>query len=51
MNDCKPLIDPKELVPAGMGFALGFVLLGTLGLLAKVMNLALLAETWMLPRQ
>ena len=26
MNDCKPLIDPKELVPAGAGFALGFVL-------------------------
>lgn len=51
MNDCKPLIDPKELVPAGVGFALGFVLLGALTTLAKVMNLALLAETWMLPRQ
>lgn len=51
MNDCKPLIDPKELVPAGMGFALGFVLLGAFAVLAKAMNLALLAETWLLPRQ
>ena len=51
MNDCKPLIDPKELVPAGAGFALGFVLLGGLTLLAKAMSLAQLAETWMLPRQ
>jgi len=51
MNDCKPLIDPKELVPAGVGFALGFVLLGTFAVLAKTMNLALLAETWLLPRQ
>lgn len=51
MNDCKPLIDPKELVPAGVGFVLGFVLLGVLSGVAKAMSLAMLAETWMLPRQ
>ncbi|MFN7671254.1 MAG: hypothetical protein ACK5S5_12480 [Planctomycetota bacterium] len=51
MSESKPLIDPKELVPAAVGFVLGFGILALLGSVALGMNLALLAETWMLPRQ
>lgn len=51
MSECKPLIDPKELVPAAIGFVMGFGILALLGAVAVGMNLALIAETWMLPRQ
>lgn len=51
MSDSKPLIDPKELVPAANGFVLGFVILGGFVLLAMTLKMPLLAETWLLPRQ
>jgi hypothetical protein len=51
MSDNKPLIDPKELMPAAAGFVMGFGILALLASVAVGMNLALLAETWLLPRQ
>lgn len=51
MSESKPLIDPKELVPAAVGLVMGFGILALLGAVAVAMNLALIAETWLLPRQ
>jgi hypothetical protein len=46
----KPLIDPKDLIPAAQGLVLGVCLLGLFVLLAIVLGMPLLAETWRLPR-
>ncbi len=51
MSDSKPLIDPKELVPAGFGVAIGVGILVFFYLLAAGLHMPLLAETWALPRQ
>lgn len=51
MSDSKPLLDPKELAPAGVGFVLGLGILVFFYLLASTLHMPLLAETWALPRQ
>ena len=51
MSETKPLVDPKELVPAGIGFVLGLGLLVFFYLLASTLSMPLFAETWALPRQ
>ena len=48
----KPLpIDPKELVPAGIGFFLGLLILGLFVGLTIVMGLPTIVEGWNIPRQ
>jgi hypothetical protein len=51
MSDSKPLLDPKELLPAGAGLAIGVGLLVFFYLLAVGIGMPTLAETWALPRQ
>jgi len=51
MSESKPLIDPKELAPAGVGFVLGLVLLGCFVLFAKAMGLTLLVNHANIPYQ
>lgn len=51
MSDSKPLLDPKELVPAGVGLAIGFGILVLFYLLSAGIGMPTLAETWALPRQ
>lgn len=51
MSDSKPLIDPKELVPAGVGFFLGLGLLVFFYLLATTLGMPTFAEVHALPRQ
>lgn len=47
----KPLLDPKELMPAGYGFAIGLLILGGFAVLAQAMGLTLLVDLSALPRQ
>jgi hypothetical protein len=51
MSDSKPLIDPKELVPAGVGFFLGLGILVFFYLLATSLGMPTFAEVHALPRQ
>lgn len=51
MSETKTLIDPKELVPAGIGFVLGLAILVMFYFLAVGIDMPLIAETWALPRQ
>jgi hypothetical protein len=51
MSDSKPLIDPKEVVPAGIGFVIGIGLVVFFYLLASTLGFATFAETGNLPRQ
>jgi hypothetical protein len=51
MSEPKPAIDRKELMPAGVGLALGLGILVFFYLLATTLGMPLFAETWMLPRQ
>lgn len=46
----KPLIDPKELFPAAVGFALGLGILVFFVLLSKTLGLTLLVDHGNLPR-
>lgn len=51
-DDKKQLpIDPKELMPAAVGFVLGLCLLGAFVLLAMGLDLTLLVDAGDLPRQ
>jgi hypothetical protein len=47
----KPLIDPKELFPAVIGFALGLALIGFFAVLAKTLDLQLYVDYSNIPRQ
>ena len=51
MSESKPLIDPKELTPAAIGFVLGLALLGFFVLLSKGMGLTLLVNHANIPYQ
>ena len=51
MSESKPLIDPKELAPAAVGFVLGLALLGCFVLFAKGMGLTLLVNHANIPYQ
>lgn len=51
MADQKLHLDPKELLPVGLGFALGLLILVFFVLLAMSMDMPLLAEVNALPRQ
>jgi hypothetical protein len=44
-------IDPKELFPAVVGFALGLCLIAAFAVLAKSMDLALYVDYTKMPRQ
>jgi hypothetical protein len=44
-------IDPKELFPAAVGFALGIGILAFFVLLAMALDMPLLVDTAALPRQ
>jgi hypothetical protein len=44
-------VDPKELVPAAVGLALGVALLVGFYLLAKGLGMPTFVEHWNLPRQ
>jgi hypothetical protein len=47
----KPLIDPKELVPAAIGLVLGFCLIGFFAVLAQTLGLQLYVDYSNIPRQ
>ena len=47
----KPLIDPKELFPAVIGFALGIGLIAFFAVLAKTLNLQLYVDHANIPHQ
>lgn len=47
----KPLLDPKELMPAGYGFAIGLLILAGFAVLAQAMGLTLLVDLSAIPRQ
>lgn len=53
MSDDKPQlpIDPKELVPAGFGIAIGIALIVGFVLLATTMGLTLLVDQGDIPHQ
>lgn len=53
MSDDKPLlpIDPKELVPAGVGVAVGIALIVGFVVLAVTMGLTLLVDQGDIPHQ
>ncbi len=51
MSSSKPLINPKELLPAAAGFAVGLLLLAGFYLLAKTLGMATFVEYTNLPRQ
>ena len=53
MSDDKPQlpIDPKELVPAGVGLAIGVALIVGFVLLASTMGLTLLVDQGDIPHQ
>ncbi|MBX3463494.1 MAG: hypothetical protein KF830_10000 [Planctomycetes bacterium] len=51
MSDSKPLLDPKELMPAALGLVLGFGILAFFVLLAISLGMPTLAEVHALPRQ
>lgn len=52
-DDKKPAlpIDPKELVPAGIGFVIGLVLIGAFVALALALGLTLLVDHGNIPHQ
>ena len=53
MSDSKPQlpVDPKELVPAGVGVVLGILLLGAFVLLAQGIGLTLFVDHGNIPHQ
>lgn len=51
MSESKPLLDPKELVPAGIGFFLGLGILVFFYLLTTTLGMPTFAELYALPRQ
>ena len=51
MSDSKPLIDPKELVPAAIGVVLGVCILAGFVLLASSLGLTLLVDHSNIPHQ
>lgn len=51
MSDSKPLIDPKELVPAAIGLCIGAAILVFFYLLAQGIGLTTLVDQHDIPRQ
>lgn len=51
MTDSKPLIDPKELVPAYAGFAVGIGIIVFFVLLATALGLTLFVDRSDIPMQ
>lgn len=51
MSESKPLIDPKDLVPVGIGFVLGLCILAFFFVLTNTLGMPTFAELWALPRQ
>ena len=51
MSDHKPLIDPKELVPAYLGVAIGIGIIVFFALLATGLGLTLVVDPHNIPHQ